>query len=396
MRARAQKSTRVTQRVCLRGYCIAPRLNVRAFANGESESIAAADRPAGTRVALPGSMCGTFVPRCEPKPRGRACAPRLAFQIRSKSSALDALESRNLKLLEAYGNICFVFSMSALLTSVSFFSLRMRPGAFVPSMWRLPACERMILPVAVTLNRFAAPRCVFNFNFGFEAFLGIAKSSLHTATPCLNPNAQNRAISGCLTKLAAPVACAGFAGTGAPFFGASNATNTLPSMRGIVSIWQYSRDFSQQPRHLRAAHFLVRHFASAMKNHRAHFVAFTQKPDDLILAHVVVVFGGCRPKFYFFQLRAAAAFALLVRFFVLLIKKFAVVRDFANGRIGCRRNLHQIQSLFARHSHRFVRLHDAKLAAFFIDHPDFTSPDAFVHSSAVALLPEVTFCDNSP
>ena len=27
--------------------------------------IAAADQPAGTRVALPGSMCRTYVPRCE-------------------------------------------------------------------------------------------------------------------------------------------------------------------------------------------------------------------------------------------------------------------------------------------------------------------------------------------
>jgi hypothetical protein len=41
-------------------------------------------------------------------------------------------------------------------------------------------------------------------------------------------------------------------------------------------------------------------------------------------------------------------------------------------------------------------LHDAQLAAFFIDYPDFPSPDAFVYASAVALLPEVTFCDISP
>src|SRR5580704_4067842 len=52
----------------------------------------------------------------------------------------------------------------------------MRPGAFVPSRWRLPECMRRILPVAVTLKRFAAPRCVFNFFFGFEAFLGIDKT----------------------------------------------------------------------------------------------------------------------------------------------------------------------------------------------------------------------------
>jgi hypothetical protein len=35
---------------------------------------------------------------------------------------------------------------------------------------------RIILPVAVTLKRFAAPRWVLSFNFGFDLFLGIAKN----------------------------------------------------------------------------------------------------------------------------------------------------------------------------------------------------------------------------
>src|SRR2546427_12290734 len=68
--------------------------------------------------------------------------------------------------------------MSALLTSVSFFSLRMRPGALVPIKWRLPECPRLILPFAVNLKRFLAPRWVFNFNFGFDLFLGIAGNPL--------------------------------------------------------------------------------------------------------------------------------------------------------------------------------------------------------------------------
>src|ERR1035438_463039 len=51
----------------------------------------------------------------------------------------------------------------------------MRPGPLVPSRCRLPECMRMILPVAVTLKRFAAPRCVFSFFFGLEAFLGMMK-----------------------------------------------------------------------------------------------------------------------------------------------------------------------------------------------------------------------------
>jgi hypothetical protein len=110
----------------------------------------------------------------------------------------------------------------------------------VPRMWRLPACDRMILPLAVTLNRFAAPRCVFNFNFGFEAFLGIAKSSLHTATPCLESESQNSIDFGLPYEACWAGCCAGLAGAGVPFFGASSATNTLPSMRGIVSICPYS------------------------------------------------------------------------------------------------------------------------------------------------------------
>src|SRR5882724_5524139 len=71
-----------------------------------------------------------------------------------------------------------MLATSALFTSVSFLSLRMRPGAFVPIKWRLPECPRLILPLAVILKRFLAPRCVFNFNFGFDAFLGIAGNPL--------------------------------------------------------------------------------------------------------------------------------------------------------------------------------------------------------------------------
>jgi hypothetical protein len=154
-------------------------------------------------------------------------------------------------------------------------------------------------------------------------------------------------------------------------------------------------DFPQQARHLGSPYFLVRHFAPAMKNHGAHFVAFSEKADDLILANLIIVLRGGRAKFYFLQLRAATALALLVGLFVLLVKKFAVIGNFANRRIGRRRNFHQIQSAFARHLNGFVWLHDAKLTAFFIDDPYFTRPYALVHSSAVA-LPEVAFCDNSP
>jgi hypothetical protein len=50
----------------------------------------------------------------------------------------------------------------------------MRPGALVPIKCRLPECMRLILPFAVILKRFLAPRWVFSFSFGFVEFLGMA------------------------------------------------------------------------------------------------------------------------------------------------------------------------------------------------------------------------------
>src|SRR6202043_4182474 len=79
---------------------------------------------------------------------------------------------------EAYGSKRLTFSLSAGLTSVSFFNLRMRFGALVPSRWRLPECMRRILPVAVILKRFFAPRWVFSFNLGFVELRGIALNPL--------------------------------------------------------------------------------------------------------------------------------------------------------------------------------------------------------------------------
>jgi len=61
-------------------------------------------------------------------------------------------------------------------------------------------------------------------------------------------------------------------------------------------------DFLEQPVHLCAAHFLMSHFAAAMKDHRLDFVAFAQKPDNLVLAHLVVVLRGSWPELDFLEL----------------------------------------------------------------------------------------------
>jgi hypothetical protein len=154
-------------------------------------------------------------------------------------------------------------------------------------------------------------------------------------------------------------------------------------------------DFTEQARHFRAADFLVGHFSAAVENHSANFVAFPEKANDLVLANLIIVFRGGWPEFDLFQLRAAAALALLMRLLVLLVKKLAVIGDFANGRVCRRRNFHQIESAFPRHTNSLVWLHHPKLGALLINHPHFARPNPLIDAGAVA-LPEAAFCDNSP
>src|SRR5690242_14503475 len=108
---------------------------------------------------------------------------------------------------------------------------------------------RRILPVAVILKRFLAPRCVLSFNLGFVEFHGIALNPLR---PLLRAELVQPVLKSFGGKTAGvktgpyfsyAFVCAAVllrGATLAPFFGAKSATRTLPSMRGIVSIWQCS------------------------------------------------------------------------------------------------------------------------------------------------------------
>src|SRR5882762_6659816 len=263
----------------------------------------------------------------------------------------------------------------------------------------------MIFPLAVILKRLAAPRWVFSFFFGFFEFLGITKilsaflrvhrlqNPLHITT-CLSGAQQCCAPTKKILCRLRGLLRTWFCCWCALFWG-----QPVDQDRGLH--WRHGfnlavlADFAQQARHLGTAHFLVRHFATAMKNHGAHFMAFPQEANDLILANLVIVLRGGRPKLYFLELRATTALALLMRLFVLLVKEFAIVGDLANRRICGGRNFHQIESPFARHTNCFVRLHHSKLGTLLINHPDFARPNPLIYAGAVA-LPEAAFCDISP
>lgn len=82
-------------------------------------------------------------------------------------------------------------------------------------------------------------------------------------------------------------------------------------------------------------------------------------------------------------------------FLILLILKFAVIRDFTNRGIRCGRNFYQVQATFPCEAHSLEGLHDTQLSAFFVNHPDFPSTYPFVDSDAVG-LPEIPLCDKTP
>src|SRR5260370_21057270 len=94
-----------------------------------------------------------------------------------------------------------------------------------------------------------------------------------------------------------------------------------------------------------------------MKNHGAHFVAFPEEANNLVLTDLVIVLRGGRPKFDFLKLRPTTALALLMRLLILLVEKLAVVGDLANRRIRRRPDFHYVQSPFARQSNSLILLH---------------------------------------
>ena len=74
--------------------------------------------------------------------------------------------------------------------------------------------------------------------------------------------------------------------------------------------------------------------------------------------------------------------ALLVRLFIELIQKLAVIGDLAHRRISRGGNLHKIQPTFPRHTDGLERLHHAQLAAIIIHYAYFARADTVIYSRA--------------
>src|SRR6266700_5574565 len=253
---------------------------------------AAADRPAGTREALPGTICGTCVPRF--KHKGTTyCAPTKKNGWRAippHAQKIDTALAVGKHLLDA-GHVCFVHQCELL-------QLAHAAGRFSAHQVALSGMPALNLAVGGKLEALPGAAVGLQFQFWFRcvpwhswkssrkfiaplAAAGGASPASHkmfllallpshgSQERFLTPLRSVRNDGGCVrcgplrplatdycdgVRCGAPRllttaywACwalddcwlAGLA-TLTPFFGANNATRTLPSMRGMVSIWPWS------------------------------------------------------------------------------------------------------------------------------------------------------------
>src|SRR5579862_7097487 len=237
----------------------------------------------------------------------------------------------------------------------------MRRGFFVPSRCRLPERQRKIFPVEVSLNRLAAPRCVFNFIF---LFFFTIPSSIQKLVLCARRLRRPRR------------------SRSAALFRSQQRQQDICFHPRTEFHQRVVRDFLQQTLHLRPAHVLVRHLAAAMENHGLHFVAFAQEPYDLVLAHLEIMLGGRRPKLHFLYMAAFLVPLRFMRFLALLVLKLAVIDQLADRGHGVRRNLDHVQAGIPRRLHRVEQGHHAHLIPRFIHHAYFPSAYAFVDPKA--------------
>ena len=120
------------------------------------------------------------------------------------------------------------------------------------------------------------------------------------------------------------------------------------------------------------------HLAALEAQAGLDLVAFAEETHGLVLLGLVVVLVDGDRELDFLDdddllLLTCGAVTL-----IFLVEVLAVVLDLADGRDGVRRDLDEIERLFASHLQGFKGSHDAKLFAVFVDHADFACTDTFV------------------
>ena len=126
----------------------------------------------------------------------------------------------------------------------------------------------------------------------------------------------------------------------------------------------YGLEVSLYTFQLTHAEFLMRHFTPPEAQGHFDLVFFLQETRHVSELDLVIVFVGTRAQFDFLDLHLFLLQLGFVRAFLFLVLELAIIHDTANGRLGKRRNLNEIDSGFFSQLKCGTNTHDTQLFTF--------------------------------
>jgi hypothetical protein len=235
---------------------------------------------------------------------------------------------------------------------------RFTRGAFLRRLWLFMPLVRMILPLAVILNRFLAPLWVFILIFFGLAGALISSGSFLVAFPF---------------PFSFPVRHARLRLERRHEHGHGPALHPWRRLDGAVGTELVGKLIEQ-----RLAQVRVGHLAATEEDGQFDLVPGVEELGGLAPFRLQVVVVDLGPDTDLFQLDGVLVTARLALFAALLVAKLAVVHEPADGghRIGS--HLDQVETPLARHLKRIKGGDDADLLAVLVDQPDLADPDALI------------------
>src|SRR5499427_2765194 len=200
---------------------------------------------------------------------------------------------------------------------------------FLVRMWRLNACERLMLPLPRTRKRFFAPLLVFIFGMTSLSLFAAHGGALRRRG-FLRLLRRRR-----LTGLGLGRVMLGYC---ALLRGQQHHHLPAFQLRKLFDDavrFEVSTDALEQAN----AEFLVGHLAPAETQRYLRLVAFAQEPDQVPELDLVIALVGAGPEFHFLDLDLLQLELRLVGALRLSILELAEIHDPANRRLGKRGDL---------------------------------------------------------
>ena len=250
----------------------------------------------------------------------------------------------------------------------------MRLVGLCSSRWSRNACLRRILPVPVTRNRLAAPRCVFIL--GMVVSLGEGRVATGRSAQAVRAQALG---------LGRRLLCLGLGGAD------TRLAQGVQHHRHVATVLAGRRldrgvlgHLLRDPLEDLAPDLRVRHLAAPEHDRELDLRSFAQEALDVLHLGFEVVPVDLGPELHLLDDDVGRPLARFLASLILFVLPLAEVHDPANRRISVRRNLDEVESLFACHRERLgKRLHPV-LGAVAPDEQDLASANAIVDAGVVS------------